>query len=127
MEFKLVETQKTNDSDEREYTSEEEETYDDIHQNKKAPVMSTVEKKRENKTVECPQCHKKMNKKTYKYSHKCPTAKVKKDTPKEEEIKTDVPQEQDLLELFLKQEVMRREQMLQRKQDNMNKLISQAF
>ena len=126
MDFKLVETQKTNECDESEYTSEEE-TYDDIHQNKKAPVMSTVEKKRENKTVECPQCHRQMNKKTYKYSHKCPTAKVKKDTPKEEEIKTDVPQEQDLLELFLKQEVLRREQMLQRKQDNMNKLIIHAF
>ena len=127
MEFKLVETQKINDSDESEYTSEEEETYDDIHQSKKAPVMSTVEKKRENKTVECPQCHKKMNKKTYKYINKCPTAKLKKDTPKEEEIKTDMPQEQDVLELLLKQEVLRREQMLQRKQDNMNKLISQAF
>ena len=127
MEFKLVETQRINDCEENDYTSEEEETYDDIHQNKKAPVMSTVEKKRENKTVECPQCHRQMNKKTYKYSHKCPTAKVKKDTPKEEEIKTDVPQEQDLLELLLKQEVLRREQMLQRKQDNMNKLISRAF
>ena len=125
MDFKLVETQKISDSDESEYTSEEEETYDDIHQSKKTPVMSTVEKKRENKTVECPNCHKQMNKKTYKYSHKCPTVKVKKDTSNEKEV--EVPPEPDLLEIFLKQEVLRRETMLQKKQDNMNKLISQAF
>ena len=127
MEFKLVETQKINDCHESDDASEEEETYEDIHQNKKAPVVSTVDKKRENKTVECPGCHRKMNKKTYRYSHKCPIAKQKKDTSKEKEIKAEAPQEQDLLEMILKQEVLRREQMLQRKQNNMDKLISRAF
>ena len=127
MEFALVDTQKTIDSDESEYTSEEEETYDDIHQNKKTPVMSTVEKKRENKTVECPGCHRKMNKKTYKYSHKCPIAKQKKDTSKEKEIHTDAPQEQDMLEMFLKQEVLKRENMIRKKQENLDRLIGRAF
>ena len=68
-----------------------------------------------------------MNKKTYRYSHKCPIAQQKKDTSKEKEIKAEAPQEQDLLEMILKQEVLRREQMLQRKQNNMDKLISRAF
>ena len=74
--------------------------------------MSTVQRKRENKTVECPNCHRKMNKKTYKYSHKCPTAKQKKDTSNEKEV--EVPPEPDLLEMFLKQEVLKRENMIRK-------------
>ena len=127
MDFKLVETQTSNQCDETEYTSDENETYDDIHQNKKQPVMSTVQKKRENKTVECPNCHRKMNKKTYKYSHRCPTTKTK---PKKEEIETEPeqpPQEQNVYHRLLELEFQRKEQLMKEKEEKMNKLITHAF
>ena len=127
MDFKLVETQTANDCDEDDYTSEEEETYDDIHQNKKQPVMSTVERKRENKTVECPNCHRKMNKKTYKYSHKCPTTKTQ---PKKEETEPEPnapPPETNIYHRFLELEFQRKEQLMKEKEEKMNRLISHAF
>ena len=127
MDFKLVEAQNRNSLDESEYTSEEEETYDDIHENKKQPVVSSVDKKRENKTVECPNCHRKMNKKTYKYSHKCPTIKTK---PKKEEIETEPerpPQEQNVYHRLLTLEFQRREHLMKEKEEKMNRLITHAF
>ena len=126
MDFKLVEAQTTNECDEDDYTSEDE-TYDDIHENKKQPIMSTVDRKRENKTVECPNCHRKMNKKTLRYSHKCPTIKTK---PKKEEIETEPeqpPQEQNVYHRLLELEFQRKEQLMKEKEEKMNKLITHAF
>ena len=127
MDFKLVETQTSNQCDENEYTSDENETYDDIHENKKQPVMSTVERKRENKTVECPNCHRKMNKKTYKYSHKCPIEKTK---PKREETEPEPnaqAPETNIYHRLLTLEFQRKEQLMKEKEEKMNKLISHAF
>ena len=105
MQFKLIDTQQPDETNQEEETSEED-SYEEIHQTKKEPVKSTLEKKRENKTVECPGCHRKMSSKTYKYSHKCPTAKVKEEeTPKEIEITK--PPEQDPYQLLQEQETQR--------------------
>ena len=41
------------------------------------PTISSVDKKRLNKTVTCPLCNKSMNEKTLKYSHNCQTKKEK--------------------------------------------------
>ena len=89
--------------------------------------MSTVDKKRENKTVECPNCHRKMNKKTYKYSHKCPTTKTK---PKKEETEPepDAPApETNIYHRLLTLEFQRKEQLMKEKEEKMNRLISHAF
>jgi len=126
MDFKLVEAQKANECDEDDYTSEDE-TYDDIHENKKQPVMSSVDRKRENKTVECPNCHRKMNKKTYKYSHRCPTTKTK---PKREETEPEPnapPPETNIYHRLLTLEFQRKEQLMKEKEEKINRLISHAF
>ena len=93
MDFKLVEAQTTNECDEDDYTSEDE-TYDDIHQNKKQPVMSTVQKKRENKTVECPNCHRKMNKKHINIVINARLQKHSQKKKKQNQSQTHKPQKQ---------------------------------
>ena len=128
MDFKLVETQTSNQCDEDDYTSEEEETYDDIHENKKQPVMSSVDRKRENKTVECPNCHRKMNKKTYKYSHKCPTTKTKPPNAEPNNAEPNAPPpETNIYHRLLELEFQRKEQLMKEKEEKMNRLISHAF
>ena len=71
MDFKLIDTNTTEVGKEEEQQTEEE-TYEDIQQGKTKPTISILEKKRQNKTVECPNCQRRMTTKTYKYSHKCP-------------------------------------------------------
>ena len=133
--FTLVETQ-TLEVDENEYVSENE-TYDDIQQGKTQPVVSKLDQKRANKTVECPKCHRVMNKKTYRYSHKCPnqspqqpTTKVIENTkpsPKHPLNDSDSENEPDMIELMFKQEQMRKHKLLEQKQNRISKLVANAF
>ena len=137
MEFKLIDTQQpdeTNDDDHDELTSEDDD-YNKMCKSKKGPVVSSLENKRTNKTVECPNCHRKMNSKTYKYSHKCPhTAKVKEDAQTEIELtkppdqqKTINPTKQDIQTMIREQELLKRQYLIQQKQEKINKLLSHAF
>ena len=133
--FTLVETQPI-EPEESEYVSENE-TYDDIQKGKTQPVVSKLDQKRANKTVECPKCHRTMNKKTYRYSHKCPnqdppqtTTKVIENTkpsasnPLDESDSENEPD--PVLDMF-KQEIIRKQQMFEQKQNNIKRLISHAF
>ena len=43
------------------------------------PTISSVDKKRLNKTVTCPLCNKSMNEKTLKYFHDCQKIRTKKE------------------------------------------------
>ena len=139
MEFKLVDTQEPDENNDNDYDdddglSSEDNEYNDIYNNKKQPVISSVDKKRDNKTVECPKCGRKMNLKTYKYSHKCPTAKANENTKSEIELskspqqqKTINPTKQDIHTMIQEQERVRRQLLIQQKQEKMNKLLSRAF
>ena len=60
MNFKLIPTAEKEDTEEE--ASTEGETYEDIQQGKTQPIQSSVDKKRENKTIECPNCKRRMNK-----------------------------------------------------------------
>ena len=122
MDFKLVETHTTNEYDE--CFSSDEETYDDIQQGKREPVVRSVDKKRMNKTVQCPICKKFMNKKTLTYSHNC----QKSTTPKETSQK-ETPQitEERIYDYLVKQEHEMIAQKRKIKQDRFNTLLTRAF
>ena len=133
--FTLVETQPIEPED-PECVSENE-TYEDIQKGKTQPTVSKLDQKRANKTVECPKCHRNMNKKTYKYSHKCPNQDPPEPTPKVIENtkpsasnpldETDSENEVDPMLMMMNQELIRKQQMLEHKQNNIKRLISRAF
>ena len=133
--FTLVETQPL-ETDETEYVSENE-SYENIQKGKTQPVVSKLDQKRANKTVECPKCNRTMNRKTYRYSHKCPnqdppnsTVKVIENTkpsasnPLDE---SDSENEVDPMLVIRTQELIRKQQMLEHKQNNIKRLIRRAF
>ena len=127
MDFKLVETQTTNEYDE--CFSSDEETYDDIQQCKRDPVVRSVDKKRMNKTVQCPKCKKFMNKKTLTYSHNCQnSATPKRNIPKETSQK-ETPQitDEHIYDYLVKQEHDMISQKRKIKQDRFNTLLTRAF
>ena len=122
MDFKLIATT------EKEYTEEEAstegETYEDIQQGKTQPIQSSVDKKRDNKTVECPNCKRRMTKKTYKYSHKCPTCKTETTVEaKQEQQQEPPPPQPSIQEMIMKQ----REEKMQQRQDKIDRLFTNAF
>ena len=139
MDFKLVDTQEPDENNDNDYDdddglSSEDNDYNDIYNNKKQPVISSVDKKRDNKTVECPKCGRKMNLKTYKYSHKCPVVKANANAKSEIELtkspqqkKAEIPTKQDIHTMIQEQERVRRQLLIQQKQEKMNKLLSHAF
>ena len=139
MEFKLVDTQEPDENNDNDYDgddglSSEDNDYNDIYNNKKQPVISSVDKKRDNKTVECPKCGRKMNLKTYKHSHKCPVVKANENAKSEIELskspqqqKVGIPTKQDIHTMIQEQEQVRRQLLIQQKQEKMNKLLSRAF
>ena len=139
MDFKLVDTQEPDENNDNDYDdddglSSEDNDYNDIYNNKKQPVISSVDKKRDNKTVECPKCGRKMNLKTYKYSHKCPVVKANANAKSEIELskspqqqKVGIPTKQDIHTMIQEQEQVRRQLLIQQKQEKMNKLLSRAF
>mgnify|MGYP006088139469 CR=1 FL=1 len=96
----------------------EEPTYDEVmvQANKPPPPpLSSVDKKRLNKTVTCPLCNKQVNSKTMKYTHDCQKTKKEKQTPQitDDHIKQYIMQQQQVQE----------EQQQAIKQDKFNKLI----
>ena len=83
-----------------------------------------MDKKIENKTIECPNCKRRMNKKTYKYSHKCPTIKTKPTAEAKEEPQQGPPPPQpSIQEIIMKQ----REEKMQQRQDKIDRLFTNAF
>ena len=112
-------------------------TMEDSQKGKTQPVVSKLDQKRANKTVECPKCNRTMNKKTYIYSRKCPnqnspdpatkvieSTKPSASSPLDE---TDSENEPDPVLDMMKQEIIWKQQILEHKQKNIKRLISMAF
>ena len=136
MEFKLIDTNTTGVGKEEEQQTEEE-TYEDIQQGKTKPTISILEKKRQNKTVECPNCQRRMTTKTYKYSHKCPKQpQPEQTTEKPTEPKTiqsiesprvDPKPEPNMFQVLMKEREEHRQYLIQQKQERFDRLMSNAF
>jgi hypothetical protein len=94
------------------------ETYQAIQTVEQQPILTGIDKKRSNKTAECPECHKMMSKKTLEYSHKCAPPKPE---PK------GIPTEESLYEYIMQQDRTNREQQRQRKQDQFDRMMNGAF
>ena len=101
--------------------------YNDMVISNKEPIVSSVNKKRLNKTVECPKCGKSMNRKTQLYSHDC--EKIKQHTTKPTTIiEVNAPVTDEDVELYLqKQEVLTRDNMISQRADKFNNMIRNAF
>ena len=94
------------------------ETYQAIQTIEQQPILTGIDKKRSNKTAECPECHKMMSKKTLEYSHICSTPKPE---PK------GIPTEESLYEYIIKQDRNRKEEQQQRKRDQFDRMMNGAF
>ena len=93
----------------------------------KINVVSSVDKKRMNKSVECPKCGKSMNRKTLRYTHDC--QKIKQPTTKPTsitEVNTPITDEQ--VETYLqKQETLVRDNLITQRKERFDKMMSRAF
>ena len=101
--------------------------YDDMVTSNKEPSVSSVDKKRMNKSTNCPKCGKSMTKKTLTYSHDC--EKIKQQTIKTSsitEVNTPVTDEQ--VELYLqKQQAIDRDTLISQKRERFDNMIKNIF
>ena len=98
--------------------------YNDMVISNKEPIVSSVDAKRLNKTVECPKCNKSMTKKTLIYSHDCDKTKqhIVKSKPKPVEIT-----EQDIHDYLNKQQNIDRDNLISERTDRFNVMIKNIF
>ena len=103
--------------------------------------QSSVEKKRANKTAQCPYCNTVMSKKTLRYSHHCQRIKEPvDDTPSAEPAPPANPQPQIVKEIvkeeitddhikdyLIRQDTQRRTMLAQQRVQRFNNLMSRAF
>ena len=157
-QFKLVNIDNdTNDDGVKEDGDDVDEKYNDMKDSnsKQEPVISSIEKKRSNKTEQCSKCLKFCNRKTLLYSHKCKTdtkAQTQTQQPAQQTQPTQQPAhqtppppvqpeqpppapaqqqvpitEQDIHEYLQKQQKQRMEKLKEIRQARFNNLISRAF
>ena len=107
--------------------NEHNDDYNEMITINKTDVVSSVDKKRMNKTVQCPKCGKSMNRKTLTYSHDC--QKIKQPTTKPTsitEVNTPITDEQ--VETYLqKQETLVRDNLIAQRKERFDKMMSRAF
>ena len=105
--------------------------------------QSSVERKRANKTAQCPHCNKIMSKKTLRYSHYCQKVKEPADddepsapvatppaNPKPQVIREVVKEEvtdDHIRDYIVRKETERREMLAQQRVQRFNTLMSRAF
>ena len=101
--------------------------YNDMVISNKEPIVSSVNKKRLDKTVECQKCNKSMNRKTLLYSHDCDKTKQPITKPTTiTEVNASVTDEQ--VEIYLqKQEVLSRDNFISQRADKFNNMIRNIF
>jgi len=159
-QFKLVNIDNdTNDSNIQEHDDGDDvEKYNDMKDSnsKQEPVVSSVDRKRSNKTEQCSKCLKFCNRKTMLYAHKCkaqtqPTQQPATPPPAQQTPPTQQPTqqaappvqpeqpppapaqqhvpitEQDIHEYLQKQQKQRMEKLKEIRQARFNNLISRAF
>ena len=125
-------------------THQPQSTSEQVPAPKQTPIeQSSVEKKRANKTAQCPHCNKIMSKKTLRYSHYCQRVKEPTDDdgtpaapppspahPKPEVIKEVVREEvtdDHIKDYILRKEAERREILAKHRVQRFNNLMSRAF
>ena len=101
--------------------------YNDMVTANKEPITSSVDKKRMNKTTNCPRCGKSMTRKTLKYTRDC--EKIKQSNIKTTtitEVNTPVTDEQ--VELYLhKQQTISRDNLISQRKERFDKMIKNIF
>ena len=104
--------------------NETNDNYNDMVVSNKEPIVSSIDKKRLNETVECPKCGKSMNRKTLIYSHDCQKIKqqIVKSEPKSIEIT-----EQDVHDYLNKQQAIDRDNLILLRTDRFNNMIKNIF
>ena len=98
--------------------------YNDMVVSNKEPIVSSIDKKRLNKTVECPKCGKSMNRKTLIYSHDC--QKIKQQTITNEPKPIEIT-EQDVHDYLNKQQTLDRDNLILQRTDRFNNMIKNIF
>ena len=107
--------------------NEHNDDYNEMITINKTDVVSSVDKKRMNKTVQCPKCGKNMNRKTLTYTHDC--QKIKQPTTKPTsitEVNTPITDEQ-VETYLLKQEVISRDTLISQRKERFNNMMKRAF
>ena len=101
--------------------------YDDMVTSNKEPSVSSVDKKRMNKSTNCPKCGKSMTKKTLTYSHDC--EKIKQHTIKTSSItEVNTPVTDEDVELYLnKQETLVRDNLILQRKERFDNMIKNIF
>ena len=125
MNFTLVETNMISDIQEK--NEETNNDYNDMVSSNKEPITSSVNKKRLNKTTNCPRCGKSMTRKTLTYTHDCEKIKQPTITPTTiTEVNTPITDEQ--VELYLhKQQTISRDNLISQRKERFDKMIRNAF
>ena len=104
--------------------NEHNDDYNEMVTTNKTDAVSSVDKKRMNKTVQCPKCGKNMNRKTLTYSHDCQKSKQPISSIKAAEKQIT---DEDVHDYLLKQETLIKDTVLQQKRERFNNMISRAF
>ena len=101
--------------------------YNDMITSNKEPVISSIDKKRMNKTAECPKCGKSMNRKTLLYSHDC--QKIKQQTIKTSSITraNTLVTDEDVEIYIQKQQALDRHNLISQRTDRFNNMIKNIF
>ena len=101
--------------------------YNDMVISNKEPITSSVDKKRLNKTTNCPKCNKSMNRKTLLYSHDCDKTKQPITKPTTI-IEVNAPVTDEDVELYLqKQETLVQDNLISQRTNKFNNMIRNIF
>ena len=104
--------------------NESNDDYNDMATLNKEPIVSSVDKKRLNKTVVCSKCNKSMNRKTLIYRHDC--QQIKQHTIKNEPKPIEIT-EQDVHDYLNKQQALDRDNLILQRTDKFNNMIKNIF
>ena len=101
--------------------------YNDMITSNKEPIVSSVNKKRMNKTTNCLKCGKSMTNKTLTYSHDC--EKIKQRVTKTSSItEVNTPVTDEDVEIYLqKQQALDRHNLISQRTDRFNNMIKNIF
>ena len=101
--------------------------YDDMVTSNKEPSVSSVDKKRMNKTTNCPKCGKSMTKKTLTYSHDCDKTKQHIIKPTSITRSNTLVTDEDVEIYLQKQETLVKENLISQRTDRFNNMIKNIF
>ena len=101
--------------------------YNDMITSNKEPIVSSVNKKRMNKTTNCLKCGKSMTNKTLTYSHDCDKTKQHIIKPTSITRANTLVTDEDVEIYLQKQETMDRNNLILQRTDRFNNMIKNIF